>query len=1174
MQQDNDTREQRLAELVNLRHQVAVLEASNQKLEETLKLREHEINALLSINPQPVIARFDRQLRQTYIHTSIALQTGIAPDAYLGKTSREMGMPEPVITLLENALNSVFTSGLEKTIEYSVSAVNRKWVYESRLIPEFAPLHQVESVLSITRDISHQKRAEEALLENFQILETVNRVGKVLSAELDLQKLVQVVTDTATELSRAEIGAFFYNVLDERGESYTLYTISGVPQDTFSNYPMPRNTDVFGPTFRGEGTIRIDDVRKDPRYGKNSPYHGMPKGHFPVVSYLAVPVISQTHEVLGGLFLGHSEAGIFTERDERVVEGLAAQGAIAMDNARLYQETQQQQQRLQVTLASIGDAVITTDTEGHITYMNAVAEELTACTNRDAIGKPLGEVFRVVSSRTRIAMESPVKRVIQEGKSIGLSNGALLLAYDGRERHIDHNGAPIFVASQGLVGVILVFRDITARWENEQRINLLLELSASFSKALTPNQIAEVVVKQALKSLGAHVGTVSLLVDHDSTLEILNLHGLSQDSIEKYRRTSLDLAGPLNDAVRTGNLVWIETTEQYFTRYPHFAEAVKRNGSHSTISIPLTIDERIIGGFNLSFPFEKQRNASEEAFFMALAQLCAQALERARLYESASDMRETLQLRVRLQSVISELGQQALTSYDLPALMNKTAEVLAQTLEVEYTKILELLSDENKLLLRAGVGWKEGYVGQAKVEADLNSQAGYTLQSHTPVIVRNLPTETRFHGPQLLLEHGVISGMSVIIEGYKGPWGVLGIHSGQPRSFTSDDIYFVQSVANILGAALERTRLDALVETQRQWLANVIATVPGVIWENHHTDDREEMKLVFISAYIETMLGYTVEEALTEPHFWFRIFHPEDAQKTAKAFNRIWQSGGSGVINFRAVHKSGRILDIQALMTTILKDGKPVGKRGVMMDVSERQSLMNAQINYATMLRRSHEELQQFAYIASHDLQEPLRMVTSYLQILESRYSDKLDSDAHEFIAYAVDGAARMKALITDLLAYSRVDGGEKVFEVFDAQMALNQALTNLALNIEDTNARVTYDKLPSIKGDPAKITQVFQNLIGNAIKFQSGDAPRIHIGVERKKSEWQFTVRDNGIGIEPQYLERIFVIFQRLHRKDQYPGTGIGLSICKKVVEWHGGRIWVESTPGQGTTFYFTIPL
>ncbi len=196
---------------------------------------------------------------------------------------------------------------------------------------------EVSSILEITRDVTERRRDEEELREQSEIIETVNRLGQTLAGELDLHKLVQAVTDAATEVTDAQFGSFFYNVLDERGESYMLYTLSGVPRSAFEHFPMPRNTDIFAPTFRGEGTVRIADVKKDPRYGKNSPYYGMPEGHLPVTSYLAVPVVSRSGEVYGGLFFGHPEAGVFTERHERIVEGLAAQASVAMDNARLFE---------------------------------------------------------------------------------------------------------------------------------------------------------------------------------------------------------------------------------------------------------------------------------------------------------------------------------------------------------------------------------------------------------------------------------------------------------------------------------------------------------------------------------------------------------------------------------------------------------------------------------------------------------------------------------------------------------------------------------------------------------------------------------------------------------------------------------------------------------------------
>jgi signal transduction histidine kinase len=225
-------------------------------------------------------------------------------------------------------------------------------------------------------------------------------------------------------------------------------------------------------------------------------------------------------------------------------------------------------------------------------------------------------------------------------------------------------------------------------------------------------------------------------------------------------------------------------------------------------------------------------------------------------------------------------------------------------------------------------------------------------------------------------------------------------------------------------------------------------------------------------------------------------------------------------------------------------------------------------------LGRSNKDLEQFAYVASHDLQEPLRMVSSYTQLLARRYRGQLDAAASEFIAYAVDGANRMQKLIDDLLAYSRVGTRAKAFQPTGCTAVLDRALANLQAAIETSGTVVTHGPLPAVVHDNLLLVQLFQNLIGNAIKFHVEKPPRIHVSAEQKGEEWVFAVRDNGIGIDPQHAERIFTIFQRLHTGEEYPGTGIGLAICKKIVERRGGRIWVESQPGIGSTFYFTIPM
>ncbi|MFO8010468.1 MAG: PAS domain S-box protein [Dehalococcoidia bacterium] len=286
------------------------------------------------------------------------------------------------------------------------------------------------------------------------------------------------------------------------------------------------------------------------------------------------------------------------------------------------------------------------------------------------------------------------------------------------------------------------------------------------------------------------------------------------------------------------------------------------------------------------------------------------------------------------------------------------------------------------------------------------------------------------------------------------------------------------------------------------------------------------------------------------------------------------QKQGTWFGEMKARTKSGSLFDVQ-VAASVVRDERdvPVGMMSSFIDITERMRAMKEREHYMEALERSNRELEEFAYVASHDLQEPLRMVSSYTQLLARRYQDQLDQDAHEFIAYATDGASRMQQLIEGLLSYSRISTKGKEFQPTDLESVLGEVYVNLKMVIEENNVIIIKDELPTVMADESQMSRLFQNLIENAIKYRGPNTPTIHVSAERKRDGWLISLKDNGIGIEPQYGERIFTIFEQLHKRGQYSGTGIGLSICKRIVERHGGKIWVESEPDNGSTFYFTLP-
>jgi PAS domain S-box-containing protein len=333
-----------------------------------------------------------------------------------------------------------------------------------------------------------------------------------------------------------------------------------------------------------------------------------------------------------------------------------------------------------------------------------------------------------------------------------------------------------------------------------------------------------------------------------------------------------------------------------------------------------------------------------------------------------------------------------------------------------------------------------------------------------------------------------------------------------------------------------------------------------------------EQAIEFWNHGAEALYGWTKAEALgRRVHELLQTEFPESQSEIAIRLDSegIWRG------HLVQVCKDGRRVTVESRWSARRDNqGRMVALLELNTDITAREHAESELRETAAELARSNAELEQFTYVASHDLQEPLRMVASYSQLLARRYRGRLDEDADEFIGYAVDGAMRMQALIEDLLSYARVGSRGRPFEPVDCRALVETTLADMRQPLEDGGAAVIVGELPTVEGDPVQLGQLFQNLVGNALKYRGEASPRIEIGATPRAAEWLFSVRDNGIGIAAEYAEQIFIMFKRLHRRERYEGTGIGLALCKKIVTRHGGRIWVESEPGEGSTFYFTLPL
>jgi PAS domain S-box-containing protein len=516
--------------------------------------------------------------------------------------------------------------------------------------PIFDEAGAVVGVVGVSVDISARKRAEQELQEQAEIIETVNRVGQSLAGELDLHKLVQTVTDAATEISDAHFGSFFYNVLDERGESYTLYTLSGVPREAFAHFPMPRNTDIFAPTFKGEGTVLIADVKQDPRYGRNSPYYGMPKGHLPVTSYLAVPVVSRSGEVYGGLFFGHPEVGIFTDRAARIIEGLAAQAAVAMDNARLFEAVQRERAKAEASeehyrflAESIPQIVWTTNADGSADYFNQRWYDYTGLSREDNGGFNAHDIIHPEDLRRTLELW---RHSFETGERYEIE---LRLRRGSDESYRWHlaRSIPLRDAAGKIVKWFGTSTDIDDRKRAEESQAFLAEASevlvSSLDYEATLGGIADLIVPRL-----ADWCSIDMVTD-ERTLRRLAVAHQDPAKVELARELERRYPPTLNDkegvakVVRTGVPELLPNIpDELFVLVTHDAkqlEILRGLGLRSAMIVPLAVQGRVLGAITfVSAESGRHYNENDLAFAEDLAHRAALAVENAQLYREAQEV--------------------------------------------------------------------------------------------------------------------------------------------------------------------------------------------------------------------------------------------------------------------------------------------------------------------------------------------------------------------------------------------------------------------------------------------------------------------------------------------------------------------------------------------------------
>ena len=764
------------------------------------------------------------------------------------------------------------------------------------------------------------------------------------------------------------------------------------------------------------------------------------------------------------------------------------------------------------------DAILLTHPDGTIFYANSAVEKLYGYTQQEICN--LGRIGIVDTNDPNLQV------IMDERARLGKSKGELTLIKKDGSKFPAEISTSLFKDENGNTNTFTTIRDITHRKQNEKQIEY---------HALLLSKVNDAVI-------GADSNFIITYWNNGAEL----MFGFTGK--EAIGKSSVELLRPIYAPGEREIII---------------NELKNKGNSKSTISTKHRNGTEIIVEVNSSRILDEQKDISGYVVVYRDITERKQVEKRTKeLLESEQQLVEELQTsNEELQSTTNELQ---VTNKEL----HQQEDKLLQTyndLKVSEERFRSIIENIQDAYIRTD---KEGTITMASPSAARMYRFNSTqemLGTTTHSYFKN--SEDRDFAIEQLKKHGKYTDYEVEARRKDGTYFWV----SQNAQNYYDDQGKIQGRESIVRDITVRKGIEAALKKSERSLdeAQHISHIGSWEW-NIKTSD------ITWSKELYSIYGVDPNNFIPTLHSFADYLHPDDQEYVDKITEQIITEGKSVNFDFRIILDNGsiRILNTLAEISKFDKNGNPLRVVGTNQDITERKEIELKLNENIEKLAQSNKELEQFAYITSHDLREPLRMITSFLQLLERRYKDQLDQNANEFIGFAVNGAKRLDAMTNDLLKYSKITNEKRDIIPVNFEHVLEHTLTNLKVQIEENNAIITHDPLPTINGNEELKIQLFQNIIGNAIKYRSQKTPKIHISAIKEKNQYIFSIKDNGIGMSPKHLEKIFTIFQRLHTQEEYEGTGIGLAIAQKIVHQQGGQIWAESEPRKGTTFYFTIPV